>query len=122
MREGPIVWVVQDQKRVINGQLVSTHDTQPAEEHGHREYILDHNVRPWHSEEIVRQCNDRLGEFHADRDFVLLIGSPVSCSIAFAAALRAASLHDASHVRLLYWNSKHRGYEVIPVPARALQG
>ena len=114
----PIVWVAQDHRRLVNGNSVPVHDISPAEQFGEIRYVVDRDIRPWHPTKALPQMREAMSEFHAGKDFLLLLGSPIQLSDLYAMALDKACHDGFTHIRRLYWHNGSRTYVELAVPVR----
>lgn len=115
MRRRPIVWAGQDYRRLVNGKLVSVHDTSKAEKFGERRFVLSERVKPWAPTKAAGEIRAALVDYRADLDYLLLLGSPVFVAMMFATACDRAAHDDHSHVQLLYWHNRDQDYAELLV-------
>ena len=116
----PTVYVVHDTQRLINGQLVSVHDTTPAEAFGRRKVVVGPEGKPWSPLPGVTALVDRMAGYDPMLDYILLIGSPIFIGMAFTMAATKAHEAGLTHIRALVWSSRDREYQEIMLPIRPL--
>jgi hypothetical protein len=81
------VFIVQDQQKRQDGELVSKFDFSTAERFGELVFVLGPSARPFPpNEEIVAELHEQLQDFGPD-DYLLLVGNP--CLIGWATAIAA---------------------------------
>lgn len=111
------VYVVQiHQRRGEGGTWVPVHDVTSASEHGRIEVMLSPRAVPYNPPVILAELHERLCAYNADRDYLVLIGSPTLC--AWAAAI-AAGNDPKGRLSVLEWNSRQGRYR--PVRAGVLE-
>ncbi len=114
----PVVWLVEEKYRREGNVLVRRHDTSKADAYGIRRSILGSNHRPWDVDNMIDAINVRFAKAYNPRtDSILLIGSPVACSLVFAIASSKAKSKGGGIVQLLYYHKRSDDYRVIRVNA-----
>ena len=114
----PVVWIVEEKYRREGSRLVKRHDTSKADIYGIRRGILGNNHRAWDSENLIKAINQRFAPYYNPKlDSILLIGSPVACSIAFAIAASKAKSKGNGIVQLLYFHKRDDDYRAVHVDA-----
>lgn len=101
------VFVVQQTHRADpSGQLVPKYDLSPAERHGELIYLLSPTARPWRPEPIVIELRQKLADYRAEQDSILLVGNPILLGLACA----IASEMDGGRLVLLQWDGRRKEY------------
>ena len=111
-----VVWLTQIVRRKVNGVWEEIHDTSGAEVYGERRYLLDDPLQPWRPREMAEIIRDKIEEYDPVHDYLLFLGSPICCAVAFAMAVDKARYDEASHIKMLYWHNRSRKYEPIIIP------
>ena len=117
-----IVWLTQIVRRKINDKWEEIHDTSGAEDYGERRYLLDDPIQAWRPREMAEAVKEKLMEFDPVHDYLLFLGSPICCAVAFAMAADKARCEGASEIKMLYWHNRSRKYEPIIIPLEDLDG
>lgn len=101
------VFIVQKQMRwdATQGELTPRFNLGPAKQYGELIFLLSPTAKPFNSEPIIRELQQKLDDF-SHEDYLLLVGNP--CLIGWATAIAA----DASGgpVRMLQWNGRDNKY------------
>ena len=116
----PTVWIVQETRKRVNGHWVPAHDTTPAETFGTRQQVLAEGVKPWTPGDVIEEIAQTLSSYDADRDYLLLIGTPIYIAIIFTIAADKAMSDGYDHMRVLYWSRREKKYTEILVPVQPL--
>ena len=116
------VWLTQIVRRKVNDQWQEIHDTSGAEVYGERRYLLDDPIQPWRPREMAEAIKEKICDFDPVHDYLLFLGSPICCAVAFAMAADKARCDDATSIKMLYWHNRSRKYEPIIIPLEDLDG
>jgi len=106
----PRVFVVQRQKKidVANGALVDKFDVAPAERFGELVYLLGPSAKPW-TASVIPELREALRGYDGERDWLVLVGSPVLIGY----AMTFAALAGGGKVRVLQWHGRDRDYTPV---------
>ena len=118
----PVVWLVQEPLRRVGDRLAPAHDTGAAEAYGQRRTVIGQGAKPWMPGKVMPDIEAMLAEYDPQRDYLLLIGSPVFIGMVFAGALDKAAAFEVPSVRLLYYRTRERDYTEIIVNVDGLNG
>ena len=118
----PIVWVAQQALRKINGELIPAHDTSKADQFGEQRFVVDDRIKPWAPDQAVPAILEAIELYEPTTDHLLLIGSPIICSMLFSAGAFKIAAMGYSHLQLLYWHKREQNYNRILVPVSRLVG
>lgn len=103
------VFIPQMPLRKVNGVLEPIYDLTPAKEFGELVELVGPSAKPW-TESVLDEMYERLGTI-TEEDYILMIGSPVMCSI--TAAYVAQELNG--RIQFLQWDGYNRKYFPINV-------
>lgn len=108
MRNGPIVFVVQERSRL---------DIRPAEEYGRIELLLQERDQMYDMDAATRRIFNKLHRF-TEQDYILPIGHPTAIAVAVAIATRM----NGGRAKLLVWNNQpgNRHYSSTQVDLSAI--
>ena len=109
------VWVVQNVHWVdrVDGQLKPKFDFAKAERFGRVEYLLEPGASPFSLAGPLKTLQEKLQDYDARTDFLLLVGSPVLIGLAVAIACGPDNA-----VNMLQWSGAKRDY--IPCMASGI--
>lgn len=89
----------------------------PAERFGELTHIHKGQLQLWaHPELFQARLGEALRKF-GDKDFLLLIGDPVICAMAFA----IAAVYNGGRVKVLKWDRRLADYAMIQLDLRTLE-
>lgn len=117
MTKGPAprVFVVQQPAKIVHGQWRPIFDIRPARMFGELKFVT---LRPGNIyldtlPTILNHMRSVLGDFN-DNDYILPTGEPV----AIAAACAIAADANEGRLKLLKWDRRAHGYQVVEINIR----
>lgn len=112
MTKGSRVFIVQNTMHVnTSGVLVPKFDFTAAKQFGELVELLDSSASPFDLPPVITNLWRKL-EDYSNRDYLLLVGSPVLIGLAVA----VAADYNGGTVSMLQWSGARRAY----IPSRAL--
>ena len=110
----PVVWIAQETRRMVNGELVPVHDTTKAGRFGRRRVLVPERIKPWDTEPAIVRIRASLGgSYKPNVDYLLLIGGPLVCALTLSIAGGIARDLRHSMIKLLYWNGREQEYSEL---------
>ena len=108
-------------QRRKDDRMVPAHDTQLASRFGDRRPLVTVPNAPFSTDEAIEEMVDKLDRwFTPGHDMLLLIGSPMICSLAFTYCSTLTRHDRIGHVKVHMWSQRMRNrrgdYTVIDVP------
>ena len=116
----PIVWLVQNSTRVINGEEVSMFDTRAADKYGRRVEVVAADSRGRPVAGAISSARRAMLEYDAAKDYLILTGAQINIGIVFTLACDRAYQCGYDHVNTLVWQGQTGLYRVSPIPIREL--
>lgn len=101
------VWVSQEQHRDTGGR--EKYDLSSAKVYGDLEYLLTASANPFRPDKLIEELHDKLRNYDADQDSLLLMGNP--CVIGWVTAVAAFYGHGV--VTQLQWDGRRGLYNPI---------